>query len=113
MPGSETEAPTVIACNGDIDFESGSLTDPAAKGERHSENPEFCAAKDPPAVISEVIVGNRHKISVPSGFSSSIWFDFEAMMLRVFLLINVFWCRERIITLQWRFILPELPIKVV
>ncbi|XP_022951249.1 protein WEAK CHLOROPLAST MOVEMENT UNDER BLUE LIGHT 1-like [Cucurbita moschata] len=58
MTGSESEAPTVIACNGDIDFESGSLTDPVAKGEKHSENPEFFAAKDPP-----VIVGNRHKIS--------------------------------------------------
>jgi len=67
MTGSESEAPTVIACNGDIDFESGSLTDPVAKGEKHSENPEFFAAKDPP-----VIVGNRHKISVSSDFSSSI-----------------------------------------
>ncbi|KAG7020570.1 hypothetical protein SDJN02_17256, partial [Cucurbita argyrosperma subsp. argyrosperma] len=33
MTGSENEAPTVIAVMETLDFESGSLTDPVAKGE--------------------------------------------------------------------------------
>lgn len=86
MTGSETEAPTVIACNATIDFEGGGPTGPVANGVIYSapvangviysESPKFFATKDPPSVISEVIVPDHNKITVPSVFSSNV-FDFS------------------------------------
>lgn len=81
MTGSESESPTVIACNATIDFEGGGTTSPlangviysapVANGVIYSESPQFFAIKDPPSVISEVIVRDHDKITVLSVFSSN------------------------------------------
>ncbi|XP_038886463.1 protein WEAK CHLOROPLAST MOVEMENT UNDER BLUE LIGHT 1-like isoform X2 [Benincasa hispida] len=64
MTGSESEAPTLVACNAKIDYEGGGPTGPVANGVIYSapvangviysESPKFFAnSKDPPSVISE------------------------------------------------------------
>ncbi|KAL0558025.1 hypothetical protein IC582_006588 [Cucumis melo] len=63
MIGSETEAPTIIACNANINFEGGGPTGPVANGVIYSapvangviysENPNFFVTKDSPSVFSE------------------------------------------------------------
>ncbi|KGN62509.1 protein WEAK CHLOROPLAST MOVEMENT UNDER BLUE LIGHT 1 [Cucumis sativus] len=63
MTGSETEAPTIIACNANINFEGGGPTGPVANGVIYSapvangviysETPKFFVTKDSPSVISQ------------------------------------------------------------
>lgn len=81
MTGSESESPTVIASNTQIDCEGGGPTGPVANGVIYSapvangviysESPKFFPTKDPPCVISEV-VHDHDKITVHSVFSSNV-----------------------------------------
>lgn len=97
MTGSESEAPTVIICNAQIDFEGGGptgpvangviYTAPVANGVIYSESPKFFDTSDPPSEISEVIVSDHDKIIVPSVFSSNVLFssnDVEKVLVDVF-----------------------------
>lgn len=85
MIGSETEAPTIIACNANINFEGGGPTGPVANGVIYSapvangviysENPNFFVTKDSPSVFSEVIFCHHNKITLSSVFfSNCVWF---------------------------------------
>ena len=78
MTGSETEAPTIIACNANINFEGGGPTGPVANGVIYSapvangviysETPKFFVTKDSPSVISQVIFCRHNNITLSSVF---------------------------------------------
>lgn len=82
MTGSESEAPTVILCNGKLDFEGGAppgpvangviYSAPVANGVIYSESPEFFPTKNTPSISSEVIVHDRDEITVLSVSSSNV-----------------------------------------